>query len=299
MANYFHHTQMVVVLVLVVILATLIRKADSKLILTNLYNQLPASTNDVDVSSVPVESIRSDNKATRLLQTGTQMCNAGTLTNTGTAVQNFATCNINVCGGTQLFINGCPSSGGGSSNSNGVICQGDTYIKLFKGNAQDVNTDLVAENDNGCGSTATSNPNGFCSSLRYTVPSSWPCQTLQLRMGCAGVSQCTATYQVSGVRVIPPSPQPTTATPTVTVTPRPSAVPTFNPSAQPTVKATAFPTARFTTSPTLNPTVKATASPTLFIKPSANPTRLPTVRPTLRRRFLCAPYTATNTNSAG
>lgn len=125
------------------------------------------------------------------IPTGT--CSPYSTTNTNYDTQNYDTCFIYSCPGSQLVASGCNAE-----------CVGDQYFILL--NYDDVE---VAVNDDGAGADC-----GLCAEITYTTTQA--CQVYSLREGCYGSESCGGEVDVTGGSTsftIPPTPAPTTPTP--------------------------------------------------------------------------------------
>ena len=111
--------------------------------------------------------------------------------NSGSATQNYDTCDIYACPEDVISVSMCPDE---------AACVGNTYFRLY------LETEMVMENDDSC---------DVCSSIEYLVTAGSECSVYTLRMGCFGMSAC------SGDPVITVQPAPS---------PVPSPVPSNTPS---------------------------------------------------------------------
>jgi glycine/D-amino acid oxidase-like deaminating enzyme len=96
-------------------------------------------------------------------------CAYYSVTNTSTATQNYASCNLTICESGYLTLSGC-----GSGN-----CVGDQFIILY-----DSQHNMVSYSDDALGSC------GKCSQLTYLVNIDGGCRNFELVEGCYGGETC-------------------------------------------------------------------------------------------------------------
>jgi len=215
-------------------------------------------------------------------------CAAYSASNTASATQNYATCTFTACAGVSLRIADCDAARCPSGSN-------DQYIRLYDGSGAE-----VTSNDDSC---------NLCSTITYTTTGI--CQVYTLYEGCFGSTSCNGAFKITDASVSsPPSPAALTAAPSVVIK-SPSTLPTLIPSAVPTTRLSAVPTLTVKSStptalptliPTAVPTARLSALPTIATKSSTlSPSKTTTASPTSTGSNVikvCAPYTATATNSA-
>lgn len=179
---------------------------------------------------------------------------------------NFSSCPFFACGNTFISI---PCG----------ACQGDQTIRVSDNSYQ---YNSIAFNDD---SSACSNQ--LCSSLSFTIPSYYPCQNFNLKMGCYGVRECSGQFTIYGARPANTTTALPTSSPTRVPT-SPTLVPTTGPTVAPLISASVAPIATSTVAPTTtSSTVAPTSSPSVASTIAA---------PTILSQ--CAMFTASNTNYA-
>jgi hypothetical protein len=106
------------------------------------------------------------------------LCPDYNASNTNFAQQNYETCGIYACPGTELVIGSCDST----------TCHGDQYLSLIEESGR-----LIAHNDDSC---------GLCSQIAFTTTG--PCQTYRVQEGCYNDESCGGTVEVrEGASYIP------------------------------------------------------------------------------------------------
>ena len=240
---------------------------------------------------VPITSAPSTLVPTQVPTLVTSFCPQYSAVNSAnsTVAGNYVLCGIQACPGQTFTVGDCSLG-----NTAGPGCSGDQFLRLY----DSTGSNNLMTNNNFC---------GLCSQLTYTVPSSVPCQTFELRQGCLNNGACTGIMTVVGALLgdVPtqaPSPKPSampTVSPTALPSVAPSSMPTMSPSSLPTFLPSSLPTKIPTPEPSSTPTVQPSPFPS--VRPSPNPSAVPTMTPSASPTLIhtnCPAYSTSATNFA-